>query len=543
MVVRRNYRANVVRRQKPPKLPKRPRTKKELTEAFARVGRGALVALAAFCFVLFVYWGANLVRTWVEGVLESRFISSFEQAQPPAPSSPLSASPAPRQGNVLRPPAPSASPQPYFRILPPGAYRDTERLIPASFTDLFSGVAWLNQSATTLTADRRVTSLTFEPRVTWEKAPAANANDFTMQGSDGSVTECLGSTGRPHVGSACLTVQGASLSLNGRTLALPAEMQGKTVESVSIGALATRFAVGVVTDKGGEYEGWVYLYDGNSFRKVFDDANTPFLSSYKGTLGFGGTDDDWLAIYGAYESKAVEVHADYSLPTTHYFFTNISSFMGIRVMDGGFAPAVTRVAANGGVFWYVWSLTPGRPRLVKLYSDPSSLSTSSGQAGAIAGAFDFTPRIFGDGSVSRASFRAAGAQGLAPSAVEGSAIALQAETVSASGAITTYIFSDGGYAAPAPATVQSVNINNYPAEVRSATIVDDILFTGDAGVQFYLSNNGTDWVRASVGREIVFPSPNGRQLLWRAEFTPAPSSATFPPFFGRIRVDYKVKFL
>lgn len=526
MVVRKDYRARVVKREKPPRPPKRPRTKEEWRELRAHAAHGIVVALATFCFVLLAFWGANLARTWIESAIKGKFMFGIQRteqqiASSTAPQTSGTTGQAPPQPAAASSTAPS-SVQPYFQILPPGAVNGTEQLIGSSFTDLFSGPAWIDQDKTTLFEDRNMTALTFTPDVTWEKATFPDDGNFAALASDGTDTRCIGAW--------CLSEQGNALTLNGTSLPLPSEMQGKAVVHVSIGALTSRFVVGVVTRNEGAYEGWVYSFDPSAaarsgsvaFIKVFGEANTPFQSTYDGTLGFGGTDDDWLAVYGAYQGIAYHIQSGSP-------FTDVSRFFGIRVMNGGFQPVVTRVAAQGHVLWYVWSLTPNSPRFIKLYEDGST-----GGAADIEGGFDLSSRLFTDTTISTASFRAGGTQG--------NAVVLQARTQGGDGT-QTYVLSDNGFQAPATALAQSVNISNYPADVRSATIVDDDLFLGSSSAQFFLSNDGTNWVPATVGQEVAFPDQNGRQLFWRAAFTLGQDARSIPPYFDRIRVDYKVKFL
>lgn len=517
MPVHQDYEARKVSRAKPPKPEKRPRTPEERKRVLVSIGHGILVVFAAFGVVLFIFLGSGILKQWIESVIEGRFIAELQQKvqhitqAPPAEQKPSSQQPA------AQPQAPTAPPQqtppaqrPFFRIIPESQVNGVENLVASSFSDLFSGVAWLNQNKTTLYHDWAATALTFEPNVVWEKATFPNADRFRVRREDGSDVLCLPA--------GCLKQMGNTLSLNGVALALPSEMDGKTIENVSIGELTSRWVVGVVTSGGGKYEGWVYTYDGSSFQKVFGQANTPFQSTYKGVMGFGGTDDDWIAVYGGYEGIAYHIRAGSP-------FTDVSKFFSIRMMDNGFQPVVTRVDAFGKTMWYVWSLSDRQPELAKLYEDSS---------GAIVGAVNFTRRLFANTGASRASFRYAGTQG--------NSVLLQALLAYGGGNTETYVFSDSGFAAPSTAVVESVNISNYPAEVRSATITEAQVFTGAGSVKYYLSNDGNSWVAAEPGKEVVFPKSDGHLLFWRAEFTPSFDAAQTPPFLDKIRIDYKVKF-
>jgi len=295
-------------------------------------------------------------------------------------------------------------------------------------------------------------------------------------------------------------------------------VRDKDIEMVSIGTLSSRWVIGVVVAAHGEYEGWVFSFDGERYAKVFGEANTPFVSKYKGTMGFGGTDDDWIALYGGYEGIAYRIRS--GAP-----FENISNFFGYRMMGEGFRPVVLRAESGDAVRWYIFSITEDKPRLIKLSQNERTQK--------IEGILDFAPGIFIN-TFKKASFNI---------------ISSSEESVVLGGLMTTqggtqeiWELTDGGYIYPEAAEVVSVNLNNYPAEVRHATIVESDLYVDGNAVEYYLSNNGDDWVRAELGKEITFPNPSGTRLLWRTRFVPN-SQTTNPPFFDRIRVDYKVKFL
>jgi hypothetical protein len=103
-------------------------------------------------------------------------------------------------------------------------------------------------------------------------------------------------------------------------------------------------------------------------------------------------------------------------------------------------------------------------------------------------------------------------------------------------------FIDKGFDKTKDLAVASVNINNYPAEVRSATIFEADLVAGGAETEFYLANDDGKWIKAELGKELVFPDSHGRQLRWRAVFKPD-SDPNTSIFFDRIFIGYKVKFL
>lgn len=409
-----------------------------------------------------------------------------------------------------------------------------ERLVPSSFTDLFSGVGWLDQGATTLYRDNTTTAFTFPPVFGWQKIDSPSLSDgsynFLEKRSDGTnliciKNRCLAQNGlelRYSPNSSPVSVESFRSDPSYRRVDLPAELEGKSLVNISIGALDSVWLLGAVT-KDISYEGFVFFFDGNKFTRV----QVPILSSYEGTLGFGGSDDDWLIVYGAYDGLAYRIRpAGETLfgavgPVYPVRITDLSGFFGIRLMDGGFEPAVLRVGSADTLRWYVFSLTAGKPKLIKLFHN---------QAEEISGVVSFSDKIFG-GDVRKASF---GFQGTNPQK-------LLAKVDKGAGE-ELWEFSDLGFDKARTLDVFSSNINNYPAEVRTAKITELDFSPNGARVNFFVTNDGRKWYNASPGSEIVFPNKEGRELRWRATFIPDSNPDT-SPFLDRLRLDYQVKFL
>jgi len=377
---------------------------------------------------------------------------------------------------------------------------------------LVSGVGWLDVSRTNMYHDKIVTGFTLEPNFTWQQLPNAILQEkFLKKDDNKSDTRCLGSL--------CLEQRGLGLFFNNGEISLPREMRSKDVQNVSVGTLDNKWLIGIVAKEKEKYEGWVFFYDGTSYSRVFGEANAPFLSDYEGTIGFGGIKGDWLAIYGAYEGQAYHIREGKP-------FQNISKFFGIRAMAGGFHPAVLRAGDGVDTRWYVYSLTKGRPILLKLFQD--------GIVGDIRGVMDFTQPVIAN-NFFQVSFAVAD--------VRGGTTVLEADAIANSGEEKLWQFVDEGFKVPSTTRVTSINLNNYPAEVWSATIIDADVFEGKSTVEFALSNNGISWIPAHVGESVAFSDTSNIRLFWRATFTPEDGARFSSPFFDRIRVDYKVKFL
>ncbi len=490
--------------------------KKELKKSFSWdfFGKMFVVTLGTGVFLFFVIQAGGFLQTRLEDLIRNRFSTELKKQE----KTNTATQGTPKTYQYIQESTPGTAPavtpqEPDFNVVTPvSPMQKKEELVSTSFSDLFSGVGRINQDDTTMYHDRIATAYTFAPKFKWERRFSSSFDETQLVALDAAGRDVRCIRGK------CLLQKNISLSFNGQEIMLPVEVRDKKIETVSIGMLSSRWVVGVVVAAGGEYEGWVFSFDGERYEKVFGEANTPFVSKYTGILGFGGTDDDWIALYGGYEGIAYRIRS--GAP-----FENISNFFGYRMMGEGFHPVILRAGNGVAAQWYISSLTEGKPRLLKLSQNPAT--------GKIEGILDFAPGIF-ISTFKKASFNI---------------ISASEDVVILGGLMTTqggteeiWEFTDGGFIYPEAAEVVSVNLNNYPAEVRNATVVESELYADGNTVEYYLSNNGKDWVRAELGKEMVFPDTSGTRLLWRARFIPN-SSTVNPPFFDRIRVDYKVKFL
>lgn len=459
-------------------------------------------------FSVFVLWVGGYLRTWVDLYLQDQLITQMKTQQTEQTESVTTEEPRKLFGFI---PLPSKQKETEKSEITTGT-TGGGRVVSASFSDLFSGVGWLNYEKTTMYRDVSMTAFTLSPTFQWNKllsSPIGEEN-FVKINEDESDARCINNK--------CLTKRGASLFFDGKKLNLPYEMQGKDIKNVSIGALSSRWVLGVVVYSGNKYEGWVFLFDGENFSKVFGEANTPFISDYVGTIGFGGTEEDWVVIYGGYDGIAYHVRSGRP-------FVNISQFFGMRVMGGGFNPVAIRAGSGNDATWYVFSMTKDKPHFIKLFQDK--------RTGEISGAVDFSLSVLGTG-FTKAVF-----------AVEkkyDDHISLIAKCESNDGSFGFWEFKDNGFSVPASTEIVSLNLNNYPAEVHTATILETDLEKDNADVEFYLSNDGSRWIKTELGKEVVFPSSGGRMLLWKAKFIPSRDNFE-SPFFDKIRIDYVVRFL
>ncbi len=479
-----------------------------------------LVALALFIAII---WLALQARGMVEQVLRERLVSNITAINNQSSGAvQVNNVPVPTQtqtqtqtGTEAPPPlatgaVPSSAAENGSGLVQPG-----EDLVVSSFTDLFSGVGWINQSSTTLYQDVDMTAFMLPPLFTWQTG-GGNFYNSPIAASDGTVTSCIRQT--------CLVQDGLSLYVmpasskqnfkTGVSVSLPSIVDKNRLSNVSIGMLDTTWLVGTVERTDAGYVGRMFFLPLTSASKptltpVFGGSNPPFTSQYVGTIGFGGSDSDFLAIYGAYEGQGYHIQNGAA--------TNISRFFGVRVMENGFYP----VAFRSGGDWYVWSLTRGTPKFIKLFQNGTD---------EIVGGVDLSKELF-PSSVDLALFAPAGTR------------TFIAQLTQRDGEQSFSTFVDKGFDKSTMRQVVSANVSNYPAEVVRA-IVDSVETLGYGGTAALYMKNGTNetWTSAAVGNVVTFQNPHGRQLFWEMTFVPDSNPFT-SPYLDTLELGYAVRFL
>lgn len=388
------------------------------------------------------------------------------------------------------------------------------RLISSSFTDLFSGVGWINQDDTTLYHDRTVTAFSFPPSFEWLKIDEGSVDleNFVQKRDDGSDRRCIGSE--------CLMQKDLSIYYSDEDVEdsefgdyqidIPEEVNSESLVNISIGSLESRWLVGFVEESDSGFSGRVYYFDGSQYQPVFDDA--PFKSDYEGRIGFGGDNDDFLVVYGGYRGQGYHV-----MPSGER--EDISEFLGIRLMGEGFHPEVIK-GADGS--WYIYSLTAGKTKFVKLYQNETD---------SIKGVVDLSDFVTVNGAENISFYQPDEDENI-----------LYARIDTSVGDSEYWRFVDQGFDKSRSQAVFSGNINNNPSEVREAGIVDIKMSEVGGDLSFYLSNNGRDWYEVDTNHTIEFPDQSGRQLFWKAEIEPDDNPKT-TPFLDLIRLNYKLHFL
>ncbi|MDO8470261.1 MAG: hypothetical protein Q7S84_04600 [bacterium] len=399
----------------------------------------------------------------------------------------------------------------------PTAPPAVERLYTESFSDLLSGDGWIDVGRTTMYHDLVTTGYLFPPTVTRTlllDAEGERVRQLADAAARAASPACR--HGR------CVTVRDAAIFLDGVPVTVSSFSAG-TVQSVRVAAFDGFWVAGFVVRRSPRaYDGYLFRFDGTVVRAIPAAGGPAVHSAYEGTFGFGGTDDDWLAVYGAYEGSAVRVRGNLT--------EDASSFFGARVMRGGFEPAVVRQPASpakrgepaegqvNGTVWYVWSRTEGTLAVVKLWDiEPNRIGGATDLTSQIMGAGELTGEIaFGEsGGVPRFVVRVKNRQGER----------------------SYWAITDTGLAAVTPREVVSKNVHPTGGLVRRATL--SVLDSARAsGVTFSLSNDGERWQEVREGQEAVF-THDGSGLFWRAVFV-APSPGVPSPFFGGVHLEYGV---
>lgn len=249
------------------------------------------------------------------------------------------------------------------------------------YSDSFSNLAGAARLEN-LEYDYDFSALIFPPDYSWSEMPsveipsdsnnyfsALHINNFAYLLSSSSES-VLKYYDKRCVEDACLEQRGNSLSYNGKKITLP-EAPAGIMQAVSIGKAGDKLLVGITTLNNGSYFGYVYSFKQGKFIRLLEKENIE--SEYFGLFGFGGDSDDYLIIYGARKGIAYNIDKEKT--------RNISHFFDFRVMGDGFKPEVVRMERNGLGYWYIFSLSEGRPNLIKLWEN---IGESEGISGGLS---------------------------------------------------------------------------------------------------------------------------------------------------------------
>lgn len=385
----------------------------------------------------------------------------------------------------------------------------TEPTLTGSFSDLFSGTAWIDEVKTTLYRDNEAGAFLFPPQFVWNPVEdnrmlAELGNDI---GQNPNERACLGER--------CLVVRGKKMYWEEGQKSVVVLYPGSSdvgVVRLAVAPLSSGWLVGVTRSGEKNFSARIFRFDGTIFENIFSDGRDAFLSPRDGYLGMGGSDNEWLALWSGYEGQALRVRFG-GAPE------NLSSFFGIRLMHDGFLPYVARVATRNSVDWYVWGIGDGAPRLLKMFEMLD---------GTVGGVIDFTPLLFNESVLK-----------IIPHAiVSGTTLADFLVRIDHTGGASEWKeLRDDGFRSDGTGMVVSKNIKTTQGTTRAAALSPLRLFEGGGAVRFEFSVDGIQWTPFVSGTETQFTG-SGRELYWRAQFKPG-ENPRLSPFFEGIHVDFR----
>ncbi len=381
------------------------------------------------------------------------------------------------------------------------------------YFESFSNSFYINPNQTTLYHDQTATAIMFTPVYSWSKAGSflslvqkhffqiPSINNFKGPYYD---RRCLGNN--------CLVQKDNSLYYNGHIINLPSVLKSNNLLALSIAVLNQRWLVGATLKNGKKYQGLVFYFNGSKFIPI----STPqaVISPYFGLWGFGGSDNDFLMIYGAYKGIAYRVRGN--------TINNISRFFDIRAMNGGFKAEVIRSVFGSRVNWYIYSTTLNHPRFFKLWQDDSN---------QIAGEVFFN-NIFSN-STQSATFQLL--------KIQADSIRLLARTKTTDGHLTDMIFTDQGFNNTSQGVLTTNALGNkmIPYKIAIQRIFDVNLglnYASQKTVKYLFSDNDRDW-QSLIGRQRSnFISP-ATPFYLRIIF-PAETNRFYSPYLNSMLFSY-----
>lgn len=243
---------------------------------------------------------------------------------------------------------------------------DLERLKHNTYSTAFANEVDIDAQKSNFYYDGIAAAYTFMPSYNWSTYQACE-DAYCGEGARAwfYATEkleqefCLGSN--------CLAQRANTLLYNRGNLALPGALGSYSIKNITIYPLDTKWLVGIVYQDAEGEKGRAYSFDGSTWEDLDKDNQFPFVADTERngySIGFGGSDDNFLVIYGAYDIVAYQV-----VNGEKY---DISKFLGLRISRGGFSPIAFSQKRGNETLWYVCSRDQGEPRLIKLWQNGSS---------------------------------------------------------------------------------------------------------------------------------------------------------------------------
>ena len=466
-----------------------------------------------------------------------------------------------------------------------------------SFSDLFSGKGWKNESRSSVYQDFFTTSISAPPAYTWQKIPVSPPND-------GSEIVAARSNGRRII---LLTSAGNIYSFDSSErlyaqLGLLSPPAGANMGFLDFDAEAGRWIAALT---GGAATRFAVLQEENGqFKKLAEFTRSAPSDAGVADAGLACRNGNCLWLHGS----EFLTFKDDSRPnpkkeeTLSNWFKdkNVSSVSMVKIPEGWLLAKVRLgTEVKYGVDIYLWdgelsqvgeevfsSNYPGRMRfgydaagkkLFGIYAayigqvfefnvpdkftlvNPKNYSRSFNArvlGGIAAGSIESYPEIFAqDGSWWIGSTPDSPAPRFIKISPAGGAISLTQELLPGArrifllpgfethviyavlikdGIPEAYRFNDRGYEQKEKYVWESVQLNSGSLPIRFGRITN---VSGEGDIEYFLSNNGgASWSEAAVGKFIKFSSDTS-DFRWRAELFPSASQYS-SPWLNLVTVEY-----
>lgn len=373
----------------------------------------------------------------------------------------------------------------------------------ASFSDLFSGVAWLDKQQTTLHQDLSATSLSLKPDVKVQLIGACSDLVKDCQKISQSIIsspQCQGSN--------CLTTKDNQLFYNQHPVILPGGAS-QPITNLAIKAWSGQWLVaGVRVLANQRYQPVIWHFDGHDFQelKLASQNNQTLETSYLGHFGFGSNQDSLLILYSAYEGMAWQIKGAE--------IRDLSQLFGIRVNNGGFVPQIIASGQGGQIKWYVFDQSGQQARWLKFWQNGTDW---------IEGVADITASLPVGSRAAYADINQS----------------TQLKIVADNGQEQLYKIDDRGFLALADNQATSVSLTAYDKnKPRIVGAVIDSVVGGWSGFggQWFFSTDGQKWQEVQIGQRLDFVSPVDN-LWWRWRVK-AGSDRQMSPYLKMITINY-----
>jgi len=375
-----------------------------------------------------------------------------------------------------------------------------------SFSDMFSGQGYVDIARTTMKLNKITTAYTFPVKYDWKKIKTCVEKNCGLNTED-ELKKCVGNN--------CLEKKDNEFYYNGKLLPLPKEFKVKNLIDLTFDTLKTKWIIGAVIKRNkDEYQGVVYVFNGQKFSAIVDERNESFISKYPGTFGSGGDDDDFLIIYGAYQGLGYRYKDGEMIDLSNYF--------GIRQMNNGFRGKVIKIGRGDSTTWYIYSLTPGNPQLIKFWQNKTD---------NIEGSYSYNEEIFNPNTL----------QAIFQPDKNNEELNLLS-IINDNNTYELWQFTDIGFVNNFSKEVVSLNFYSNSALDIKKVLLKNVWLNQSSllATDFYISTDGLNWQEASINQESFFDGPRDNSLFWKALFKPA-ANRYYSPNFDFLGIDYFYK--